>query len=286
MRDYRPEPLEASPERGDRPVDLSFARLRSLSPIHLQYHRNMGVDGTMSVSILRDQVLWGLVVCHHRRPHQPSPEARVAIAALTDAFALRLGPSERAQLDRQRRADMQRLTALIAHMTAADDVGTAATSGPARIDKFFEAIGAAAIAGDKVVPVGRTPPIDAIGGLVGWLRERPELNIFHSDRASSICPALAQHTDFASGVLAIFLSPNKSDLLIWFRRRRRSSWTGAATRARTVTRLSYLVGLSSDGSSDGMASRGLGSLGISRRLTTCKNPSCKSSFATCAASRS
>ncbi len=218
FRDYTPVPVEGAPGRRDaRPVDLSFARLRSLSPVHLQYHRNMGVDGTMSVSVLRNGTLWGLVVCHHRRPHQPSPEARAAIAALTDAFALRVGPTEKAHLDRRRRADMQRLTALIAHMTASDDVATAATDGPSRIDGFFEAGGAVAINGEVIFPVGRTPPLPAIRGLVAWLRERSEPEVFHTDRASSLCPALQAYAGVASGVLAVYLSPEKTDLLVWLR---------------------------------------------------------------------
>ncbi|MGI4942075.1 MAG: GAF domain-containing protein, partial [Janthinobacterium lividum] len=86
-RDYVPVPLCTYPGLGTgpaptSPLDLSFARLRSLSPVHLQYHRNMGVNGTMSLSVLRDGRLWGLVVCHHRAPHRISPGQRAATAAL------------------------------------------------------------------------------------------------------------------------------------------------------------------------------------------------------------
>ena len=46
-------------------VDLSMAMLRSVSPIHCQYLKNMGVAGTLTISLIKDEKLWGLVACHH-----------------------------------------------------------------------------------------------------------------------------------------------------------------------------------------------------------------------------
>lgn len=46
------EPVRLMAVAGTPPIDLTHARLRSLSPVHLQYHRNLGVDGTMSLSIM------------------------------------------------------------------------------------------------------------------------------------------------------------------------------------------------------------------------------------------
>jgi len=51
--EYRPAPLEPplSPITGDQ-LDMSLCFLRSISPIHVQYLRNMGVRGTLVVSLL------------------------------------------------------------------------------------------------------------------------------------------------------------------------------------------------------------------------------------------
>ena len=77
---YRPVPLVpvVEPGRG-APLDLSFSSLRSVSPIHIEYLGNMGVTASMSVSIVVEEKLWGLVACHHySRPHRPSHDARSA----------------------------------------------------------------------------------------------------------------------------------------------------------------------------------------------------------------
>jgi light-regulated signal transduction histidine kinase (bacteriophytochrome)/ActR/RegA family two-component response regulator len=65
---------------GEPPLDMSFAALRSVSPVHLEYLRNMGVRSSMVASILVGDQLWGLVVGHHQRDRRvPRVAARLAI---------------------------------------------------------------------------------------------------------------------------------------------------------------------------------------------------------------
>lgn len=47
------------------PVDMSLSISRHVSEVHLEYLRNMGVRASMSISILLDGQLWGLIACHH-----------------------------------------------------------------------------------------------------------------------------------------------------------------------------------------------------------------------------
>ena len=89
-RDSVPVGLSAAPGAGNGPIDLTFAQHRTLSPIHLEYQRNLGVNGSMSISILVEGRLWGLMIGHHRRPHYVAPETRAAATMLTDAFAMRV----------------------------------------------------------------------------------------------------------------------------------------------------------------------------------------------------
>ena len=253
-RDYVPVPLRelAVPGEGPRPpIDLSFARLRSLSPIHLQYHRNMGVNGTMSLSVLHEGKLWGLVVCHHRAPHRLSPGQRAAIAALTDAFALRLGPAGRADREQARRADMAQLERLLAHLAEATDLIAAVTSGPVTLDSLFGATGACAVHAGTVVAVGRTPPQADLVALTEWLRARPEPAVLHTDRLPDLYPAFLPHAAIASGLLAVFLSSDRDDMLLWFRpgEAQEVSWGGDPRKpVRTAGGSSPAPGPSAEGS--------------------------------------
>src|SRR6185312_4331357 len=89
---YRAAPLvpATNPLTG-RPLDLSHATLRSVSPVHVEYLRNMGVSASMSVSLLDRGELWGLIACHHYSgPHRPPYEVRAAAEFLGQTLSLRL----------------------------------------------------------------------------------------------------------------------------------------------------------------------------------------------------
>lgn len=76
--EYVPVPILPDRLAGERGIDLSQHILRSMSPMHRQYQRSIGVRGSMSVSILSDGRLWGLIVCHHRLPLPVSATVRAA----------------------------------------------------------------------------------------------------------------------------------------------------------------------------------------------------------------
>lgn len=82
---YVPVPLVAA--SAEQPLDMSYSHIRSVSPIHLEYLKNMGVVGTLTVSIIVNQALWGLISCHHRKPYSPDLK-RVSLAG---AFGSILG---------------------------------------------------------------------------------------------------------------------------------------------------------------------------------------------------
>ncbi len=79
-------PLSPEFDTSGEPLDLSFAHLRSVSPIHCEYLRNMGVGASMSISIIHDGVLWGLIACHHYAPRALSMEKRVAAEMFGEFF--------------------------------------------------------------------------------------------------------------------------------------------------------------------------------------------------------
>jgi light-regulated signal transduction histidine kinase (bacteriophytochrome) len=62
---YKPSPIQ--PGSDPEPVDMSQCLLRSVSPIHIQYLKNMDVGASMSISLLVNGDLWGLIACHHDR---------------------------------------------------------------------------------------------------------------------------------------------------------------------------------------------------------------------------
>nr|WP_261368090.1 ATP-binding protein [Pseudosulfitobacter koreense] len=64
-----------------RPLDLTFSKLRAVAPVHVEYLNNMGVGASMSISLITNDRLWGLVACHHYGPRLVS-SSRLRFAEL------------------------------------------------------------------------------------------------------------------------------------------------------------------------------------------------------------
>ncbi|MFF0135574.1 ATP-binding protein [Streptomyces sp. NPDC005227] len=83
-----------------QPLDLSGAALRTVSAFHLEYLRNIDVRSSMSVSVMREGRLWGLIACHGAAPKVLAPEVRSACELFGAAFSLQL-----AAIEERERAD-------------------------------------------------------------------------------------------------------------------------------------------------------------------------------------
>jgi len=76
-------------------IDMSFAQLRSVSPVHCEYLRNMGVAASMSIPIIVDDALWGLIACHHDTPKLVAMPLRLGAALFGHCFSLQIALRKR-----------------------------------------------------------------------------------------------------------------------------------------------------------------------------------------------
>ncbi len=168
--DYVPVPVVPAedPETG-RPLDLTYATLRSVSPVHCVYLRNMGVRASMSISLLRDGRLWGMVACHHYAgPHAPAYGVRAAAEFLGVALSARLV----AQVEDDLLAEERRASGLMAGLVAASrDEDVQLATALTRTDALLDLVPAdgvlVGVAGDLAVR-GRVPDAAGCRALVAW----------------------------------------------------------------------------------------------------------------------
>jgi light-regulated signal transduction histidine kinase (bacteriophytochrome)/CheY-like chemotaxis protein len=90
-----PVPLLAGKSAQPGPVDMSYSHLRSVSPIRCEYLRSMGVAASLSISIVIDGELWGVIACHHESPRTVSLPMRVAAEMFGQYFSLQLTIAQR-----------------------------------------------------------------------------------------------------------------------------------------------------------------------------------------------
>ncbi|MCB7135337.1 SpoIIE family protein phosphatase [Cellulosimicrobium marinum] len=214
--DYEPSPVVPTdlPTTGE-PIDLTYSTLRSVSPIHLEYLRNMGVRASMSISLLRDGKLWGLIACHHYAgPHEPPYEVRTAAEFLGSTLSVRLV----ARAEEERDAEVQRAERVLAHLAADshDDtvpLGTAITrSGWLR--RLVHADGAAVVAEGRLTSVGSVPDDDGCRALVAWVLAQDE-EVVSTDCLGEAAPEVSALTPDVAGVLGIVLPDGQ--VVVWVR---------------------------------------------------------------------
>lgn len=227
--DYRPSPLvpAENPLTGT-PLDLSESTLRSVSPVHLEYLRNMEVGASLSVSLLRDGELWGLVACHHHAPRHVPFETRAACELLGQAFSVQLGAVADAEETARTAEAAAAGAALLDRMAGAEDWARALTEDADALLGLAAATGAAVRRGGEWVRVGQTPDADGLDALAAWIAGRGEA-VFHTDRLPHLFPGA--NAAVASGVLAVGLGGG--DLLLWLRPEvvRTVEWAGNPEKA-------------------------------------------------------
>ncbi len=205
----------ANPLTGE-PVDLGFAALRSVSPVHLEYMRNMGTGSSMSISVLRDGELWGLISCHGREPHHVPPAVRSACDLLGQIFALQIAAQEQVLWARERIALQSIQSRLLAQMAAEENFVDGLLSDPDALLRIAGAEGAAIVFGDRCEAVGRTPSPEQIRRVADWLGGIGQ-EVFVTDTLPARLPGAAEFKDCASGLLSISISKLRTGRVLWFR---------------------------------------------------------------------
>jgi diguanylate cyclase (GGDEF)-like protein len=224
---YAPARLHTGTAAAAAPLDMSRCVLRSVSPIHLEYLRNMGVGATLTVSLSRNGVLWGLIACHHSRPKQICTERRLTTSFLGQIFesqlAARQDGSERAYR-MQTSAIQVRFLDLLARGGSLSGLAVDPTS----VLDFVDAQGAAIVQGMRCTLLGRTPDRTEIPGLIDSMTAALDGGVFSTDSLAASYPAAERFKDVASGMLGVEVSRERGDYLLWFRpeQARMFNWAG------------------------------------------------------------
>jgi chemotaxis family two-component system sensor kinase Cph1 len=214
---YRPVRLlanDASLTAAD--IDLSQAQLRSVSPIHLEYMRNMGTLASMSVSIVIDGRLWGLISCHDHAPRFLDPGTRLACEHLGQLLSLQL-QSKESNGQVAERLELRQLTLqIVSHLAESDATLQHLVSEASLMLRVMRATGAAVVLDDEVWCVGDVPERAQVQELAGWIAGLG-VEVYDSDAlAAHFTPAEA-FAGTAAGVLAISISQVHRHLILWFR---------------------------------------------------------------------
>lgn len=216
---YAPVPLVPAlrPDTGT-PLDLSFATLRSVSPVHLEFLRNMGAGASMSISLVRDGALWGLIACHHRTRHLVSFAARAACEVIGRVVSLQIAAQEEIESRDERHAHRGIEARLVEAMRdAKTDVVTALLQRSDALLELVDATGAALCTSTGIKTVGATPSPAQLAAIVSWLGKEGFGGILHLESLAERHPPSVDCAQVASGLIAMTLPGVTNSHVLWFR---------------------------------------------------------------------
>ncbi len=217
---------------GNAQLDMSLCFLRSSSPIHIQYLKNMGVRATLVISLLVNGKLWGLVACHHYAPRFVHFELRSVCELLAEAVATRIAALEsfaQAQAELSVRRLEQRM---IRAISREGDWRSALFDRSRALLEPVTASGAALLFDGEVRTVGEVPATPALRDIGRWLDAgeawRGQHGLVATNALGELAPQFGGLKATASGLLALPISTLPGEYLLWVRpeRVRTVTWGG------------------------------------------------------------
>ena len=200
-------------------LDMTYCSLRGASIMYTEYLANMGVAAALTLPLLMEGELWGLIACHHYSP-RPLPYRLRAAAEF-----LAKGASQQMQLAEEREANAYRVhletthQGLISRMVFQPTFDVFVTDTP-NLLTAMDAKGAALFYGSWFT-LGDRPESAQLESLGQWLAETKLGGgpgaVYATDHLEKEYPPAAAFSKEASGILAFCFSQEPVGLVIWFR---------------------------------------------------------------------
>ena len=209
-------PLKESVDnQEDSYLDLTNSILRSASSCHLEYLHNMGVQASLTISLIKEGKLWGIIACHHQTPKFVPYELRKACEFLGRVIFAEISTREEAEdYDYRMRLDYVR-SQLIDRMSTADNFVQGLVDYNPNLLELAAASGAAICYNGSWTTLGDTPTAEELDYLLLWLQKNISQEVFATDSLPTVYADSHKFKNIASGLLAIPISPH--NYILWFR---------------------------------------------------------------------
>lgn len=225
-------PLLASNADIEPPLDLSLAITRAVSAVHLEYLRNMGVAASLSISIIVDGALWGLIACHHDKPRLPTFVVRTAAELFGQMYSMTLEGRLRNVQEQEDRQAQELTVRMLTSIAANNELLTHASWLQDALRPVIYCDGIAVHFKGRLALSGSTPPASDVEEIADIMKLSAPNQIFVTDYIAGLREQSMSHTEQAAGVLGIPFSNAHGDYVLLFRRERLRDvhWAGEPTK--------------------------------------------------------
>ena len=239
IHDVHSEPVPVVPGVTDEQqnIDLSLSTLRAVSPVHIQYLKNMGVEASLSVSIVINGKLWGLIACHHYSPKVPSYFMRTELELFAEIFSLELT----SRLMQERETESNRVRNV--HNQIMATIGGEGTLIEllkrqfATMRSLIDCDGIGAVVDEEYHSSGVSLRHEQVRQLTRYLNRQASSEVIAITSVAKVLNDYDTQTDKVAGVLAIPISKNPRDYLLFFRNAQTQTVNWAGNPDKPVTQV-------------------------------------------------
>jgi len=204
---------ELSPLTGE-PLDISKSGLRAVSPIHIEYLKNMKVGASLTAAIIVKGQLWGLIACHHKTAKHLDFYKRESCRFLAQMFSTELSLQVNTALISQVKHSESIRRQLVLQMNGESNVVKALSEGNVKFTQLISCGGGAIFMKDRWKVIGTTPEEEHLESLLNFIKAQPKSH-FLTRKLSAVFPEAKAYKETASGVIGLKISENT--YIFWFK---------------------------------------------------------------------
>lgn len=218
IADIRTTPSKILTEADNgQPLNLTNAQLRAVSPMHIQYLKNIGVASSFSISLMYKNELWGLIACHNYSPkfidYKSRESAKLIGQILSSALEFRQDEENQHRYEGYK----NNFDKLSKSLQKSISIEEAITAEEITMLDVVDATGAVLMYEKTTVKLGITPNDDQLKHLINWVKKNISPSIYYTSNLSLVYPEAAVYKDIASGIMLFVLSRELEEYAIWFK---------------------------------------------------------------------
>jgi len=201
----------------NEPLDLTNGGLRAVSPIHIQYLKNMGVHSSFSISLISHRELWGLIACHNYSAKFIDYKAREGSKLIGQILSSALEYRQEEEDAEMIEQFKDTANVLSEHLTRDKYLVEAITTHKTSILNVTKAEGVAIIFEGELKTLGNVPTDEEIWELTDWLKSTSDESIYYTHRLPEIHSPAKKYKSSAAGILSCVLNKEMGEMIIWFK---------------------------------------------------------------------
>jgi len=198
-------------------LDLSHSVLRAVSPIHIQYLKNMGVESSFSISLIAHGELWGLIACHNYSPKFIDYKAREAAKLIGKIVSSALEYREDEEETEQNNNYQEAMNFLTQQLSKDESIVSSLSKQHYSIRDINAASGVAMVFEHEVTTIGETPDASQLRELFDWLKVTMNDSVYYTHRLPEVFNPAKEYKKIGSGIIACILSKDLDEMIVWFK---------------------------------------------------------------------